>query len=373
MDLTCPELDLGEWSERLLAPLQSRRHPLDGTFELTERCNLGCVHCYINQSAGSQPARTRELTTVQVKEVLDQVAEAGCLFLTLTGGEVLLRPDFAEIYRHACQRGLLVSLFTNATLLTPPLADLLAEFRPHSVEITLYGITLETYEGVTGVPGSYACCRRGIELLLERGLPLYLKSVLLTANRHELEGMRTLAKQLGVKFRYDGMLWPRLDGNQAPFEYQLSTETMVELDRQDPERQEQWDKLAEFCQGRPVRNEYVYSCGAGQQSFHIDSAGRMSICTMSRQPSYDLLGMSFQQAWKQLGRLREVKRQLETPCRTCTVGALCIQCPGWSQAVHGDFETPVEFVCALGHLRAGQTQHPSLRTEEIKAYEQETV
>ncbi len=353
---TCPELNLEEWGEQLLAPLQGRRYPLDGTLELTERCNLACVHCYINQPAGSRAAQARELTTDQVRELLDQMADAGCLFLVLTGGEPLLRPDFAGIYRHARQRGMLVSLFTNGVLLTPRIADLLAASRPRAIEITLYGATAETYEAVTQVPGSYARFRQGIDLLLERGLALTLKSVLLTTNRHELPEMRALAERLGSQFRYDGSLWPRLDGGEQPLDYRLSIEEMIALDREDPERQREWDKTAELFSGQAVRAEYVYSCGAGLHSFHIDSAGRLSICTMSRRPSYDLLQMGFQEAWERLGALRQLKRRLDTPCRTCTLGGLCNQCPGWSQAVHGDDETPVEFVCELGRLRAAQYQ-----------------
>lgn len=302
---TCPELDLDEWGTKLLAPLEGCRYPLGGTFELTERCNLACVHCYINQPAASQASRTRELTTTQIAGVLDQLVDAGCLFLLFTGGEALLRRDFSEIYRLARQRGMLVSLFTNGTLLTPRIADLMADLRPHVIEITLYGATEQTYERVTQVPGSYKRCRQGIELLLDRDLRLILKSVLLSTNRHELAEMRALADQLGVKFRYDGTLWPRLDGGQQPYDYRLSIQEMVALDREDPERQQEWAKTAEAFSGQLVRSEYVYSCGAGLRSFHIDSTGRMSICTMSRRPAYDLLHTSFQEAWEQLGALRQ--------------------------------------------------------------------
>lgn len=353
---TCPELNLDEWSGALLASLKGARYPLSGTFELTERCNLSCVHCYINQPAGSRAARARELTTAQVTELLDQVAEAGCLFLLLTGGEVLVRSDFPTIYRHARERGILVIVFTNGTLVTPQIADCLADSRPRSIEITLYGATAATHERVTRVPGSYARCRRGIELLLERGLPLSLKAILLTINRHELPEMRALAEQLGVTFRYDGMLWPRLDGGRQPFDYRLSVQEMIHLDYADPERQSEWDRMAQVFGGRPVRADDVYCCGAGLRSFHVDYAGRLTACTMARRPDYDLRQMSFHEAWERLGAVRQQKRQLDTACRTCTVGGLCTQCPGWSQAVHGDDETPVEFVCQLGRLRAERAQ-----------------
>jgi radical SAM protein with 4Fe4S-binding SPASM domain len=351
---TYSELKLEDWSDQLLKPLHGKRYPLGGMFELTERCNLNCVHCYINQPANNRSAKTRELATNQIKRLLDQVVNSGCLFLVLTGGEVFLRPDFPEIYSYARQRGMIVTLFTNGTLITPRIADLLAEMHPHVVEITLYGASKQTYERVTQVPGSYGRFRRGVELLLERDIRLSLKSVLLTVNRHELQEMKTFAEQLGVQFRYDGLLWPRLDGDPTPFEYRLSTQELIDLDRDDPERQHQWEKQSRLFEGQLVRNENVYSCGAGLRSFHIDSNGRMSICAMARCPSFDLLQMSFQQGWELLGKLRQKKRQLDTPCRTCTAGALCNQCPGWSQVVHGDDETPVEYVCELGKMRSEQ-------------------
>lgn len=362
----CPEVELDEWSAGLLAPLHDGRYPLSGTFELTERCNLSCVHCYINQPAGSQAARARELTTAQATDLMDQMADAGCLFLLLTGGEVLIRPDFPAIYRHARRRGMLTVVFTNGTLLTPELADVLAEIRPRSIEITLYGATAATYERVTRVPGSYARCRRGIELLLARGLPLSLKAILLTTSRHELPEMQALAAQLGVRFRYDGMLWPRLDGDQRPFDYRLSVKEMVNLDYADVERQCEWDRMARTFGGRPVRAENVYCCGAGLRSFHVDCSGRLTVCTMARMPHQDLRQMSFAEGWERLGAVRQQKRQLNTPCRSCTVGGLCTQCPGWSQVVHGDDETPVEFVCELGRLRAERTQRTDLVLAEEK-------
>ena len=122
-----PELDLADWGSEIQKQLKGRRFPLTGMFELTDRCNLNCVHCYINQPAGNQVARSKELTTNQVKNILDQVAAAGCLFLTFTGGEVLLRPDFPEIYLHAKQLGILVSIFTNGTLFSQRVIDLLAK------------------------------------------------------------------------------------------------------------------------------------------------------------------------------------------------------------------------------------------------------
>jgi MoaA/NifB/PqqE/SkfB family radical SAM enzyme len=128
------------------------------------------------------------------------MAGAGCLWLQLTGGQPLLRPDFRDLYLHAKKLGLLVTLFTNGTLLTPELADFLQDYPPFVVEITVYGLTKATYEVVTQVPGSYEKCLRGIDLLRARQIPLSLKTMVMTFNAHELEDMRVWSQGLGVGF-----------------------------------------------------------------------------------------------------------------------------------------------------------------------------
>ena len=354
-----PIMDFNDWTGSLAAVMQRERYPFSCSFELTDRCNLRCVHCYINQPAGSLESRSKEMDSGEVKQLLDWIADAGCLFLTLTGGEVMLRPDFAQIYKHARQRGFLVSVFTNGTLLTPQIADLLAEIPPVAVEITLYGATQETYERVTGIAGSFERCLRGIRLLMERGVKLRLKTFVITLNRHELPQMQSLAEQLGVEYRYDGIIWPRLDGNTSPMQYQLSLDEEVDIELASPDRMQEWVALMNN-NGIKVRAEKVYICGAGRNSFHIDSAGRMSGCISLRDPAFNLFEMDFDEAWARLGKERELKRQLHTPCVDCTLGNLCDQCPGWSQSIHHDYENPVEFVCKLAHLRLERIQNSAI-------------
>ena len=346
------ELDMDDWGELLLQPLHGSRFPLAAEFEITERCNLNCLHCFINQPAGSAVSLQSEMNTAQVKDVLDQIAEAGCLHLLLTGGEPLLRPDFAEIYLHARQKGMLVMLFTNATLVTPAVIEMLKQAPPILVDVSVYGATQETYERVTRRPGSWERFMTGIRLLKENGLPLALKSVVLNSNKAELPLIRKLAEDMGVSFRYDASIFPRLDGSKVPFWERLSIDDMLALDREDPERMHTWALQYELSQKLALRSEkYVYSCGAGKRSFHIDSLGRLSMCMMARKPSYSILEMGFTQAWEALGKETQLERTLPVPCTNCSTSGICIQCPGWSQLVHGDNETVVDFICKLSKAR----------------------
>ena len=149
-------VDYSSWSLGVKQRVGGRRVPLAGTIELTRRCNHHCRHCYNNLPAGDSKALAEELNTDELLRILDELAASGCVWLLFTGGEILLRPDFLEIYIYAKERGFLITLFTNGTLITPQLADELARRRPFSIEITLYGATPETYERVTGVPGSFS-------------------------------------------------------------------------------------------------------------------------------------------------------------------------------------------------------------------------
>jgi len=348
---TCPDISLGEWGETLMAQLGGRRFPLSATLEVTERCNLDCVHCFINQPASCKRGDCDELSLGEIKRILNQMAEAGVINLLLTGGEVFIRPDFLDIYKVAKQLGMLVMVFTNGTMINERIADFLADWPPYFIEISTYGHTQGTYERVTQVPGSFARYRHAIQLLLDRGVSTGLKTVVMTVNRDELDQMRSFAEERDVPFRYDGMIWPRLDGDQVPLNYRLSPQEVVALDREDLHRRTNFVKMHKEEKALYPRSELVYTCGAGYYGFHVDASGQMSMCMMARQPAYDLKQGSLEEGWEFLKTVREKKRVLDTPCRTCTAGVLCTQCPGWSQIVHGDDETPVDYVCEMGHLR----------------------
>src|SRR5208337_1889172 len=119
-------------------------------------CNNNCIHCCINLPVNDGRARAREMGTDQVKDILTQAADLGCLTARFTGGEPLLRPDFEELYLFARRLGVKVIIFTNGRLITPVLADLLARIPPLvTMEVTVYGMREESYEAVTRVSGSF--------------------------------------------------------------------------------------------------------------------------------------------------------------------------------------------------------------------------
>jgi radical SAM protein with 4Fe4S-binding SPASM domain len=335
-----------------------KRAPLEVSIELTRRCPLECLHCYNNLPMSDHAARARELSFEEHCRLLDELVAAGCLWILYTGGEIFARKDFLEIYTEAKKRGFLITLFTNGTMINPRIADYLGEWRPVGIEITLYGATRETYESLTQIPGSYERCMRGIRLLLERNLPLKLKTVPTTVNQHEVFQMKRLAEEVfGVEFKFDPLINPRIDCSQSPLAVRLSPEQAVALDFSEPRRKEDYRRMADreraaAFQPREVETQ-KYSCGGGVKGCAVDPYGTMSICVISHQQGYNIREGSFTAGWE--GPLREIRNQPRTRptiCDRCQIQSLCSMCPANGELENGDPESPVEFLCQVAHLRA---------------------
>ncbi len=264
------------------------RFPLACQWEVTCRCNLHCVMCYTD--CFNEPERIRqELPTVDLLRIMDDIAEAGCLELCLTGGEPLARPDFFQIYERAINLGFLVTLFTNGTLITESIADRLAAHPPHRIEISMHGLTETTFEQVTLGRGSFHRCQQAIALLLERSLPLTLKSTAMTLNQHELLPIKRYVEIIGsVRYKLGEEIRPALDGSGTPFQFALQPEALDELHRQDAQL---W---SEACHRRRPDTS---PCRSGMRRFHIDAYGVLQLCSGNRAQGYDLLKGSFQEGF----------------------------------------------------------------------------
>jgi radical SAM protein with 4Fe4S-binding SPASM domain len=277
--------------------------------------------------------------------------------MTWTGGEILLRPDFPQIYRYAKRKGFLIALFTNGTLLNPNLVQLLQEWYPHYVEITLYGMTPETYERVTGVRGSFEQCIRGIDALIAAKIPLRLKATAMTLNRHELEAMYEYAAGLGIEFRHDAMLRPTFHGMDISG-LRLPPEEVASLDALRSDAADLFTTAYELAVDGTETNPLFdpgrrYNCGAGFRAFHIDPYGQLSACHMVRSPSYDLISGSFSEGWESfLGEFRAQQVDKDFACIHCELVGICQRCSAFSKLENGDPDTVVEYACAVAHQRA---------------------
>jgi MoaA/NifB/PqqE/SkfB family radical SAM enzyme len=289
-----------EFSERFSQRLSGGRFPVNGQWEITCRCNLRCIMCYTD-CFNSPEMIQQELSFPEIVRIMNEIHEAGCLELCLTGGEPLVRKDFLDIYAHAKQKGFLVTVFTNGTLVTEKIADYWTQYPPAMIEISLHGLTKESFERITQGPGSYERCLGGIRLILERHLPLTLKTTGMTMNRDEILKIKTDVEDLG--HRYQTKVWykfgsdirPRLDGSEDVYAYQLPEQDVIAIEQADPDFRA--ERSRQDGQKEEMLRQGTSLCGGGLYKFHIDAHGQLQLCSNNRRQSYDLRRGSFQEGF----------------------------------------------------------------------------
>jgi radical SAM protein with 4Fe4S-binding SPASM domain len=172
--------------------------------------------------------------------------------------------------------------------------------------------------------------------------------------------MKAYASELGVPFRFDAMMNPRIDGSRKPLDIRLRPPEVVQLDLDDPKRLGEWRNFVEqFCDPSQKATCTLYNCGAGVNSLAIDPEGKMSMCVLSTRRAYDLRHGSVRDGWNEfLRRVRTEPSARVTKCTSCTIKSLCGMCPANGELEAGDPETPVDFLCRVAHLRAAALQLP---------------
>lgn len=326
--------------------------PLAGSLDLTHRCNLRCVHCYLGTMDNSSSLLAREMTTDKMMSVIDEITEAGCLYLLLSGGEPLLRADFPHIYTHAKRNGLLVTVFTNGTLISDRELEVFETFPPRTIEISLYGATARTYELITGVPGSYERCLSGIKGLLARKVPVRLKTVLMTHNNHEFYDIEKIAEEFGVEFRFDAAIFPRLNGDQAPVCLRVPAEDAVRKEFSDLQRKKHWNGFLEEYQHQPV-SDNLYRCSAGVTGFYIDPLGSLKPCLMTNNIAFNLGAGSFLEGWNEIAmRIRAKRAAVDFRCSSCEKLLFCGYCPAFFELENGREDICSEYMCSVGRHRS---------------------
>jgi radical SAM protein with 4Fe4S-binding SPASM domain len=342
---------------RLADKAATQRVPVEAMIELTYGCNLRCVHCY-----NPTHQATDELTTAQIKAVIDQLVEAGCLDLGFTGGEIFTRRDLFEMLAYAAAKGCLITLFTNATLITPERADRIQALHPHCVEISIYGATEATYERVTRVPGSFTHFMTGVQLLRERTVPLLVKMPVMTLNQDEVQQAKTLVEGWGVKFIYSTEIFPRVDGSLEPLQYRLAPDEVVHVDDTmlGSRRRRAGGGVGkdETCQA----HEGLFTCKCGKSSLTVTPYGRMNLCVSLPTPQYDLRSGTLAEGWTILVDL--VDQANAAPgdayeCPQCPVQSHCRQGPMNAWLERGRLDPCLPYFKDLATLETGATEAAS--------------
>jgi len=323
------------------------------TAELTRRCTFSCPHCYCRLPQ-DDAAAARELSGAEWKRILTEAAEEGAVTLLVTGGEPLLHPDFREIWIGAKRLGLVPDLYTNASLITPEMADFLAMWPPRQVSITLYGATEETYRAMTGRKGMRDRVLEAVGLLRDRGLGVEIKGMFTRTNAHELAAVRAHAAPEGGTFRWGAELIGTVEGSHGrPESVTLSGEQIIALEKTDPVRWAEWEKTFASWQPAPPSSGRLFRCGIGRSNMHVDPYGIMRACEFVETVAYDLKRGAVREGWRHtIPDLLEAFPSKPGPCQQCALTDVCRVCPGHALVAGQPAAGPTVAHCELGRARA---------------------
>lgn len=344
--------------DALLARLRREHVPFTVLWELTHRCNLRCVMCY------NAPLAQPELTTAECLDVLDQLAAAGALRLTLTGGEILTRRDFFTIAERARALGFALDLKTNGTLITPDVADRIAALHPVQADISLLGATPATSDAVMGRRDTLPRILAAVKLLQDRGVRVKLNSLLLDLNIAERQQMVDIARDLGVYYEQVFKVSPADDGrDSSAAERQLDAAQMTAV---------LVDDAPPFTPRSP--GDQARPCGVGLSACTISPYGVVYPCIELRIPAGRLVGVGrqpFAQIWAEAPVFRQLRAQHTyrylPDCRACPLRPYCEgRCAGLAWKESGDPYAGHLLACQHAGARYAQ-QHPGAEIPETPA------
>jgi len=326
--------------------------PLSVQLDLTYRCNERCVHCYLDHDDHG------EMTTREIRSLLDQLAEAGVFFLTMSGGEIMLRKDFFDILEHARALLFCVKLKTNAILIRERQADRIRSLGVDSIQISIYSHRAEIHDAITKVPGSLKRSVDAIRFLRAQGLKVIIANVLMLQNIHDYPGVKALASDLGVEFTIDPTITPRMDGDRSILSLNINQDSLRKVFRDEA----LVGDVEEFCAPPKQADEDdldVLPCSAGHSACYVSPYGDVYPCVQFPLPSGNIRRTPFLDIWRHSDQLNEVRsiRTRDLPsCSQCVHVVGCTRCPGLAY-MEGNMRGPSSQDCEKSFAKTGIPSH----------------
>lgn len=341
---------------RLVQLAEAKNIPLTGSMELLPLCNMNCDMCYVRLSRGEMESQGRMRTGKEWLTLGRQMAQAGTLFLLLTGGEPLLHPDFKEIYLGLKKMGLILTINTNATLIDEEWADFFGANKPRRINITLYGAGGDAYEKLCHYRDGFERVIHAVQMLRQRGVDVKLSSSITPANVDDVSKMLLTASELDVPMRMDTYMMPSSRERCKPFDAQnrLGPEQAAAA-RITALREEMGTELFAAYRARMLEQIDRFqprepqptpvTCHAGKCSFTINWQGKLRPCVILTEPSADVFEHGFAAAWKQISQLF-LKIHYCAKCSACRLRPICRTCVAAARLESGDDMGTPEYLCS---------------------------
>lgn len=334
------------------------RLPFMGSIDLTYRCNNNCRHCWLSLPSKDKAIKN-ELSFEEIKNIIDEARQMGCRSWVVSGGEPMLRPDFAEIFDYITTNSTLEFLNTNGTLITPKIAKLLK--RKGTKRVAIYGATPDVHDHITRNPGSFEQAMQGIAYLKEAGVCFKIQIIPMRDNYHQFKDMMRLAGSLSPYWSV-GAEWLFLsaDGNVEKNEeirrQRLSPKEVVVLNKPDIAFEDWIERESASCYLK-TDNRLFASCVISTRSFYVTPYGQMTLCCFIRNPDffYDLRKGDFRKGWELFipSLLNKVKGGLEylKNCGSCELRKDCNWCPAYAYLESRNYSAKVDYLCKVAQER----------------------
>jgi radical SAM protein with 4Fe4S-binding SPASM domain len=308
--------------------------PLSAMIEVADRCNEACVHCYQVQG------QKGEMSTDELRRVMDELSEMGVIFLTISGGEPTLRKDFLELVEHARKRRFAVKIYSNGLRIDEKLANRLGELAVQEVQLSLYSRKPEVHDGVTRVPGSFERTVQAAKHLRAAGVAVVLKSPLMSVNQDDVTAYADWVRSLGADYSMDPNMTAREDGALDPLALDADKEAYFTLQRHPAFSSAQSAASPHALDAAP--------CRACQGNVHIEANGEVRPCTQWTLPAGDCRSEGVAAAWRE-NPTAQVVRSLtwgDLPaCRECDLESHCSRCFSEAQVHSGNALAPYARAC----------------------------
>lgn len=307
--------------------------------EITNYCNFRCPHCYVDKKDCNL------LGFDDIKVFADELYNLHCNSITLTGGEVFSHKEFYKIYKYLFEKGFIISINTNGSLINDQILELFTEMPPCIIEISLYGYDDETYKNFTKIDDGFEKVIQNVRKLKKLDINVKLKNLITNTNKAYFLKIRDLSHQEGCLFRSDYIAFPQTKTNKINFNPEQITvdEVLTYLSRY-PSCEEYY--LKTFSSAK--NNNKVFKCKLRDDSFFmtVDKNLHMCLCMQSFGKKYEEGKLA--DALLEIRKLKIARYHKNAKCKNCKYIALCRYCPGKFEMSTHDFQKPHPWFCELG-------------------------
>lgn len=330
--------------------------PVNATIELTYRCNQRCRHCYIDFDTESE----NELSLEDIRLLLKQLKELGTIFITYTGGEILLRNDIKDILKMTADMGFGLWIYTNGTLIDEDFIDFLSEeIKPVSVEISLYATDEETHDKITRLRGSFKRTMNAINTLIERELPLVVKNTWMKSNYHcYRDWMDRFFNKEGVVAKSSPDITPCDDGSRKSLDERLEGEEYKEFLSNQIEMLNLYkvDTEDEITDIDDIHQDTIFGCNIAGSTLCISPYGEMFPCIQMRVSGGNIKNEPVKKIWDNshiFNYLRKLREFKISECYGCENSLDCNICIGNTWLTYRTLLTKDSWLCYSLSVKKG--------------------